>query len=212
MRIFLLCLLLGFISDGYAWGWSDLWYTKDQQAQKLMKQGEFKKAETTFQQEDWRAAAAYRAGHYEQAAKQYQTLQNESGFYNQGNALAHLGQYQQAIKAYDKALAINPTNKDALYNKKLIEELLKKNKNQRNQEQQNKAQQNKNQQNQEQQNKDQQNKNQQNQEQQNKDQQNKNQQDQKQQNKDQQNKNQQNQEQQNKDPAKQGSAKKRSAK
>ena len=174
MRIFLLWFLLGFISNGYALSWSDLWSTKDQQAQKLMKQGEFKQAETTFQHEDWRAAAAYRAGHYEQAAKQYQALQNESGYYNQGNALAHLGQYPQAIKAYDRALAINPNNKDALYNKKLIEELLKKNKNQ-----QKKDQQNKNQQGQDQQNQDKQNKNQQGQDQQDKEQQGQSQQDKK---------------------------------
>ncbi|MFV0821685.1 tetratricopeptide repeat protein [Legionella micdadei] len=198
MKIFWLFLLSIFACHTYAFSWVDLWSTKDQQAQHLMKKGQFKQAETTFQQADWRAAAAYRAGDYEQAAKEYQLLRSEQGYYNQGNALAHLGQYKEAIKAYSQALAINPNNKDALFNRKLLEDLLKQNQNQQNQQDQ-KQNQNKDQQSQNQQNKDQQGQNQQSQNQQNKDQQGQNQQSQNQQNKDQQGQNQQSQNQQNKD-------------
>lgn len=67
-------------------------------------------------------------------------MQNAQGFYNQANALAKLGQYENAVKAYDRALALNPNNKDAQYNRKLIAELLRK--------QQSNKQQDKNQQNQ----------------------------------------------------------------
>ena len=180
MKIFWLFLLSIFACHTYAFSWVDLWSTKDQQAQHLMKKGQFKQAETTFQQADWRAAAAYRAGDYEQAAKEYQLLRSEQGYYNQGNALAHLGQYKEAIKAYSQALAINPNNKDALFNRKLLEDLLKQNQNQQNQQDQ-KQNQNKDQQSQNQQNKDQQGQNQQSQNQQNKDQQGQNQQGQNQQ-------------------------------
>ena len=112
--------------------------TKNQQAQQLMKQGQFKAAEAKFERPDWRAAAAYRAGEYQEAAKQFQDLQSETGFYNQGNALAKSGKYKQAIEAYNKALAINPKNKDALFNRKLVKDLLRKNKNQQNKDQNNK--------------------------------------------------------------------------
>ncbi|MFG0172609.1 tetratricopeptide repeat protein [Legionella pneumophila] len=188
-----------------ALSWSDLWFTPNQQAQHLMEKGQFAKAKDLFERNDWAASAAYRAGDYEQAAKLFNELKTEQGYYNQGNALAHLGKYEEAIRAYDKALAFNPNNQDALYNRKLISELLKKDKekkksqNQQDKDQQNKDQQNKDQQNQGQQNQDKQNKDQQNQDQQNQDKQNKDQQNQDQQNQDKQNKNQQNQDQQNQD-------------
>ncbi len=133
-----------------AFSWNDLWYTPDQQAQYFMDKGQYLKAKESFERPDWAAAAAYRAGDYEQASKLFNELDTEQGYYNQGNALAHMGQYEQAIKAYDKALKYNPNNKDALSNRKLIQELLKKdqeqNKDQQNKDQQSKDQQNKKQQ------------------------------------------------------------------
>lgn len=159
-----------------AFSWSDLWFTPNQQAQHLMEKGQFAKAKDLFERNDWAASAAYRAGDYEQAAKLFNELKTEQGYYNQGNALAHLGKYEEAIRAYDKALAFNPNNQDALYNRQLISELLKKDKEKKkSQNQQDKDQQNKDQQNQDQQNQDKQNKDQQNREQQNKAQQNKDQ-------------------------------------
>ncbi|HAT8266709.1 TPA: tetratricopeptide repeat protein, partial [Legionella pneumophila] len=147
-----------------ALSWSDLWFTPNQQAQHLMEKGQFAKAKDLFERNDWAASAAYRAGDYEQAAKLFNELKTEQGYYNQGNALAHLGKYEEAIRAYDKALAFNPNNQDALYNRKLISELLKKDKEKKkSQNQQDKDQQNKDQQNQGQQNQDKQNKDQQNQ-------------------------------------------------
>ncbi|HAU0196785.1 TPA: tetratricopeptide repeat protein [Legionella pneumophila] len=172
-----------------AFSWSDLWFTPNQQAQHLMEKGQFAKAKDLFERNDWAASAAYRAGDYEQAAKLFNELKTEQGYYNQGNALAHLGKYEEAIRAYDKALAFNPNNQDALYNRKLISELLKKDKEKKkSQNQQDKDQQNQDQQNQDKQNKDQQNQDQQNQDKQNKDQQNQDQQNQDKQNKAQQNK------------------------
>ncbi|HAT8752230.1 TPA: tetratricopeptide repeat protein, partial [Legionella pneumophila] len=138
-----------------AFSWSDLWFTPNQQAQHLMEKGQFAKAKDLFERNDWAASAAYRAGEYEQAAKLFNELKTEQGYYNQGNALAHLGKYEEAIRAYDKALAFNPNNQDALYNRKLISELLKKDKEKKkSQNQQDKEQQNKDQQNQDQQNQD----------------------------------------------------------
>ncbi|MBA2651554.1 MAG: tetratricopeptide repeat protein [Tatlockia sp.] len=185
MRALWFLLSLVFVIKGYAFSWTDLWSTKNQQAQVLMQKGKYKEAEFTFQHPQWRAAATYRAGDYKKAARRFQALQNERGFYNQGNALARMGKYDQAIKAYDAALAINSKNQDALYNRKLLQDLLKKNQNQQDKEQQNKNSQEQNQQDKNQQNKDQQGQNQQDNNQQNKDQQGQNQQDKNQPSKDQ---------------------------
>lgn len=185
LRPILFIVLSSLIAPIYALNWADLWKTKDQQAQAMMQKKQFKEAQNTFKRDDWEGVAAYRAGDYKQAVESFARLRGEQAYYNQGNALAHLGEYEKAIAAYDQAIAINPKNQDAVFNRNLLKELMKKDK---------QKQQNKNQQNQDQQKQDQQNKKQQSQDQKNQDQQ-----DKKQQNQDQQDKNQQNQDQKNKE-------------
>ncbi|WP_131751091.1 tetratricopeptide repeat protein [Legionella erythra] len=142
MRFVLFFILWLSSAMAHAFGWQDLWATDDQQAQALMNKGQYKKAQERFQQPDWQAAAAYRAGDYEQAANHFGALETQQGYYNQGNALAHMGRYEDAIKAYDEALRINPNDKDALHNRQLVENLLKKDENkQQNQDQNNQNQQ-----------------------------------------------------------------------
>lgn len=135
----LMIFLLLSATSSYAWHWRDLWATQNQQAQALMNQGRYKQAQEIFDRDDWRAAAAYRAGDYEQAAKTYQLLNDESAPYNQGNAFAHMGQYEKAIEAYDKALLLNPENQDAQHNRKIVADLLKKEKERQKQDQQKNA-------------------------------------------------------------------------
>ena len=170
-------LILACVSlQAEALSFEDLWYTPDQQAQLLMNTNQVHKAKKRFKNPEWSATAYYRAGDYQEAAQSFGQLQTERGFYNQANALAHLGKYEQAIAAYKKALAINSQDEDALYNKKLVESLLKKDKDkEKNQDKSGQGQDKKKQQNKNQKSKDQQNKEQQNKDQQNKDKQNKNQ-------------------------------------
>ncbi|MFA5959000.1 MAG: tetratricopeptide repeat protein [Tatlockia sp.] len=126
MKGFWLLALLCFINQSHSFDVSHLFSTNDQQAQVLMQKKQFKEAEQRFQHPEWKATAAYRAGDYAKALAQYNAFKNEFGFYNAGNAMAKLGQYKEAIKAYDKALALNPGNKDAQFNRKLLSDLLKK--------------------------------------------------------------------------------------
>lgn len=118
-------ILLGLSSLSHAFTWTDLWLTRDQQAQKLMATKNYKEAEERFQATGWKAAAAYRAKDYQKASELYTALGTDQGFYNAGNALAHAQAFPKALQAYEKALRINPHNKLALDNKKLIEDLLK---------------------------------------------------------------------------------------
>ncbi|WP_412754988.1 tetratricopeptide repeat protein [Legionella jordanis] len=194
MKAMALFILVTLSFPSHSFSWKNLWQTKDQQGQVLMAEGKFKEAQKTFQQQAWKAAAAYRAGNYKEAAEYYSAMQNAEGFYNEGNALAMSKQYEQAIKAYDKALALNPEHRDAEYNRKLIQDLLSQNQQDQNQQDQN--QQGQNQQGQNQQGQNQQGQNQQGQNQQGQNQQGQNQQGQNQQGQNQQGQNQQGQNQQ----------------
>ncbi|MCX7115666.1 MAG: tetratricopeptide repeat protein [Gammaproteobacteria bacterium] len=108
--------------------WKNTWYTHDQQGLHLMQQQHYVEAAKTFQDPDWQAAAAYRSGQYEKAAQHYRDRKNDdTSLYNLGNALAKSGHYQEAINAYQQALKLNPSHPDALYNKKLVEDMLKQN-------------------------------------------------------------------------------------
>lgn len=103
--------------------WKSLWKTPDQQGQTLFNNEQFKEAADTFDNAMWRGSAHYQAGNYEQALKAFQTGTNANAFYNQGNALAKLQQFDQAIAAYEQALTLNPDHQSAKENKALLEKL-----------------------------------------------------------------------------------------
>jgi len=125
---FALLLLLPLPKNSYAVEWQDLWLTKDQQAQQAYKNNQFEQAAKLFENPDWKAAAHYKAGEYDKALETLKDNQSALRAYNQGNALAQSGQLEQAIKAYEKALTLNPDDDDAKYNKQLVEKELEKQK------------------------------------------------------------------------------------
>jgi len=95
----------------------DLWRTNDQQAQQAFQKGQFGQAAALFENPDWRAAAHYKAGEYEQALQNLNSPKTADSFYNQGNALAQTGKLERGLKAYEQALKINPDDADAKFNK-----------------------------------------------------------------------------------------------
>lgn len=120
----------------HAEGWDDFWKTPDQQAEHLYHQKEFQQARELFQNRDWKGAANYQLGDYEKAAELFKENLTVEGFYNYGTAKAKQGEFDAALEAYAKALEMQPDHEDALYNKKVIEEL-KKEQEKQNQENQN---------------------------------------------------------------------------
>lgn len=114
----------------YALDWQDLWLTKDQQAAQHLQAGDAKAAATEFTSPDWKAAAQYRAGDYAAAAESYAKADTAQAHYNRGNALAKAGKLEDAIKAYDEALKRDAAMADAKKNRELVENLLKKQKDQ----------------------------------------------------------------------------------
>ncbi|MCH9762962.1 MAG: tetratricopeptide repeat protein, partial [Gammaproteobacteria bacterium] len=137
MMRFYCCLSLFLISINQAYAFDiKPWFENiNQRAARLLVEKKYADAEKTFTRPDWQAVAAYRRTNYTKASKQFKTLGGVLGLYNQGNALAYLGQYKEAIQAYDKALKINPKHQDAQYNRDLLKKLLEEDKSQSKQEQ-----------------------------------------------------------------------------
>jgi len=104
----------------------NLWQTADQQGYQQFNQGDFSQAAEKFNNADWKFSALYRDGQYEKAIKALKHENSPEAHYNRGNAYSKLGQLPKALQAYNDVLAINPDHEDAHYNKKLIEEALKK--------------------------------------------------------------------------------------
>lgn len=122
----LLIPLLGFTpSSSYALGLDDAWLTKDQQAQRQLKNGDAKKAAEQFESPEWKASAQYRAGDYAAATEAFSKIDTANGHYNRGNSLAKAGKLQDAIKAYDEALKRDSNLEDAKKNRDMVEKLLK---------------------------------------------------------------------------------------
>ncbi len=64
---------------------------------------------------------AYRSGDFAGARKQFEGIDSDAGWYNLANALARQGNYDEAIAAYDRALALHPGMADAVANRAVVE-------------------------------------------------------------------------------------------
>jgi Ca-activated chloride channel homolog len=108
----------------HAFGWNDLWLSKDQQGQRQLAEGNADLAAELFADPVWRAVANYRAGEYSGSVEGFAAQEDTENLYNLGNALARLGKLETAIGAYSQVLQASPGHEDALYNRDLLKELL----------------------------------------------------------------------------------------
>jgi Ca-activated chloride channel family protein len=106
--------------------WQDLWQRRDQQATRALREGQPKQALALARDPALRGAAAYRAGDYDKAIDALHPVDTTDAQYNLGNALAKAGRYQDALAAYDRALALDPANADAKANRKAVEDWLRR--------------------------------------------------------------------------------------
>jgi Ca-activated chloride channel family protein len=103
--------------------WDDLWFNKNQQAQKALEAGSPADAAVLFEDTEWRAVARYRAGDYEGSAREFAERGDTRNLYNLGNAMAQHGEYDAAIDAYEEVLEQEPDNEDARYNLDFVRNL-----------------------------------------------------------------------------------------
>lgn len=119
-RVALLGLLGLASAAAHAGTWSDLWSTREQQAQNLLDSKRPAEAAPLFGDPRRRAYAELQAGQYAKAAEHLAPFKDVDSQYNRGNALAHTGQLKDALAAYDAALAQSPGNRDVIRNRDLV--------------------------------------------------------------------------------------------
>lgn len=88
--------------------WSSLWFTPDQQGQRLFERGDYAGAAKHFTTPERIGVSLYLAGDYEQAAAVLGRSSRPEASFNCGNSLVFLGQYDAAIEAYQLALRAKP--------------------------------------------------------------------------------------------------------
>ena len=122
IAIVLVTVTLPLTSPADALGWQDLWQTKDQQGAQALADDDPENAAELFSDPQWKAAAKYRAGEFEDSAALWDGLDTADAYYNRGNALARQGPefFDQAIASYDQALDREPDHEDAQYNRDLL--------------------------------------------------------------------------------------------
>ena len=133
----LVFLLLVFIiplpQPAQALEWKELWNNKDQLGQAELQQGNAEAAANLFKNPEWKAAAAYKAGDYEQTINQLNDIDTADANYNRGNALAKAGKLDEAIEAYKRATELQPDHEDARHNQQIVEQAKQQNQQQNNQ-------------------------------------------------------------------------------
>lgn len=126
MRRFIFLLLLAHIAPLQANEfWHSLWRNADQRGEALMQQGDPASAAKIYSDPRRKAYAKIQAGDYAGAAQDLANVHDSDSDYNRGNALAHTGDLQAALDAYDAALKSAPRHQDARHNRELVANALK---------------------------------------------------------------------------------------
>lgn len=105
--------------------WNDLWVRRDRQAWDALQSDAPARAAALAEDPALRGSAAYRAGDLESALADFAQGDDARSHYNRGNALAGLQRYDEALAAYDAALAREPGHADAAANRQAVEDWLK---------------------------------------------------------------------------------------
>ena len=117
--IFALFFMLPFYAN------AGFWYTADQEGALAFSSKEYDKAASKFKNDDWKAAAYYKAKNYAGALKILEGKNDTVSLYNKGNTLAKAGKINEAIQTYEEVLKKEPNNEDAKFNLEYLKNLAK---------------------------------------------------------------------------------------
>jgi len=116
IKLPMVILLLMQAPSAKALEWADLWFTPDQQGQRLMDRGKYQQAAGKFKTPERIGAALFLAGDFESAASVLGRSSSAEANYNRGNAYVMLGDYEAAIAAYRDAISKRPDWSEAEQN------------------------------------------------------------------------------------------------
>jgi Ca-activated chloride channel family protein len=102
----------------------DLWLTPDQQGRYYYEKGDYTTAAERFHDPMWKGLALCRKGDYQAALNEFALLDSSESWFNQGNALAYLKKYPDAVHAYAEALKERPHWREAEENLALVRSLI----------------------------------------------------------------------------------------
>lgn len=97
--------------------WSELWFTREQQAQRLMDDGDYAAAAEKFRDPMRQGAAWFRAGEFEKAEQAFARVATAEAEFNRGNCLIMQGKYEPAVARFGRALELRPDWEDAQVNR-----------------------------------------------------------------------------------------------
>jgi Ca-activated chloride channel homolog len=113
-------------ADGYSM--INLWLTPDQQGRYYFEKGDYAAAAERFQDPLWKGIAYYRSKNFDAAVEQFARVDTVEGYFNLGDAYAHLGRLEQAVTSYEEVLRRRPDEGAARENRDLVESLIQKKK------------------------------------------------------------------------------------
>ena len=120
----ILALMLTLLAAGSAHAaFVDWWLTPDQQGRVLFERGEYAQAAQRFSDPLWKGLAYYASEDFVSATTWFAQVDTAYGYFYLGNSMAHQDRLEEALAAYDEALALEPEFGEAQFNRDWVQGL-----------------------------------------------------------------------------------------